>query len=73
MYVKKIWLSDTPFISTRLSAYDQFNWTISMNSLKSAYSERSELADCVRYGHQLQFPELRLIEYDCGIFIFTIL
>lgn len=66
LYVKKVLLSDTPFISTTFGAYDRFHWAVYKNSLKSVYSERSELADRVRLAHQFQFPELRLIEYDCG-------
>lgn len=69
LYVKKINLSDTPFITTRLRAYDQFNWAICTNSLRSLYLNCSELADSVHFGHKLQFPELRLIEYDCGILL----
>uniref|UniRef100_A0A915ECT6 Uncharacterized protein n=1 Tax=Ditylenchus dipsaci TaxID=166011 RepID=A0A915ECT6_9BILA len=66
MYVDKVRLHDTPIEFSKLNAYDKYLHSLSEQDLRTICGQPDSLADQVELSHLLQFPELRLIEYDCG-------
>lgn len=62
-----------PLIRLNLNPYSKHKNVICEQIACRLLSKRSDEADAVHIGVQLQFPELRLIEYDCGRQIVTFL
>lgn len=55
-----------PLINVPLRSYNYYEQNVCEQISKRYLSKSDEVANTVLTAHQLQFPELRLIEYDCG-------
>ncbi|KAI1729286.1 HSA domain-containing protein [Ditylenchus destructor] len=66
LYIHKLLLSDVSLEGPMLSVYDRYQKNMYDQFAASLFNHEPLPAHKVRLGHLLQFPELRLIEYDCG-------
>lgn len=66
VYIHKLLLLGESLESPVLSAYHNYEKNVYNERAHSLIAKESALAHKIRIGHLLQFPELRLIEYDCG-------
>ncbi|KAI1721288.1 HSA domain-containing protein [Ditylenchus destructor] len=66
LYIHKLLLSDVSLEGPMLSVYDRYQKNMYDQFATSLFHHEPLPAHKVRLGHLLQFPELRLIEYDCG-------
>lgn len=68
LYVHKLIVHDEPLEYPVRNVYDLHQKNCHDQIAKQLILHEDSLSHQIQTGHMLHFPELRLIEYDCGWF-----